>query len=281
MDSTHWHRPIALPTLHGKHALIAPVLEAATGCTVLHVADIDTDRLGSFTRLVPRAGSQLQAARAKARAGLAHTGLQLAVASEGAFVPDPFAGVVLWDIEIVLLLDEARQQEIVGMAQGPARAGQATVRDAQQLLQKAAEWGFPEHQLCVRPDHSEDPRVQQGLASTSALLQAFAQAQQQSRQGAVFVESDLRAHCNPTRQALIQRAAQDLCSKMLSACPACGSPGFSMTGHRAGRPCRGCGAPTREPVASRWSCAVCQHTQERTEGFAAWAEPGRCDHCNP
>ena len=88
MDSTHWHRPIALPTLHGKHALIAPVLEAATGCTVLHVADIDTDRLGSFTRLVPRAGSQLQA----------------------------------------------------------ARAGQATVRDAQQLRKKAAEWGFPKHQ---------------------------------------------------------------------------------------------------------------------------------------
>ena len=281
MQDAHWQHPIALPTLHGKQTLIAPVLEPATGCTVVHVPEVDTDRFGNFTRTQPRTGSQLDAARAKAQAAVAQSGLPLALASEGAFVTDPMAGLIPWNIELVLLLDTWRGQEIVGWAQGPARAGQSLVRASSQLLQLASVLGFPEHQLCLRPDHSEDPRVHKGLGSASALLQAFAQAQAQSKHGNVFVESDLRAHCNPTRQAMIVRASQDLVVKMLSRCPACARPGYAVSGHRQGRPCRDCGAPTREPLVSLWHCNVCHHQEERQEAWPSHAEPARCDHCNP
>jgi len=281
MDTTHWHQPIALPTLHGKQAIIAPVLEGATGCRVLHVPDIDTDRFGTFTRDVARTGNQLDAARTKARAALDHSGLSLALASEGAFVSDPIAGVIPWNIEIVLLLDSRNGQEIVGMAQGPARAGQGLARTPDELLQLARELGFPEHRLCLRPDHSEDVHVVKGLGTADALLQAFGQALAQSGRGQVFVESDLRAHCNPTRQAMIRRAAEDLRNRMLSACPACGLPGFALSGHRPGRPCRICASATREPLAHLWSCGTCHHTEERREGLPALADPSRCDRCNP
>lgn len=281
MDANHWQHPIALPTLHGKQALIASVLEPATGCKVVHVPEVDTDRFGTFTREVARAGSQLDAARAKARAALSHSGLSLALASEGAFVSDPIAGVIPWNIEVVLLLDARRNQEIVGMAQGPARTGQGLARHPDELLQLARELGFPEHRLCLRPDHSEDPRVRKGLGSADALLRAFKDALAESARGQVFAESDLRAHCNPTRQTMIQRAAQDLCNKMLSACPSCGLPGFSLSGHRPGRPCRLCASATREPLAHLWSCSVCHHTEERREDLPLLADPARCDRCNP
>ncbi len=281
MDARHWHRPIALPSLHGKQAVIAPVLEPATGCTVVHVPEVDTDRFGTFTREVARHGSQLDAARAKARAAIEHSGMALAIASEGAFVSDPIAGVIPWNVEVVLLIDTRNGQEIAGMAQGPARAGQGLARTADELLQLARELGFPEHRLCLRPDHSEDPRVIKGLGSADELLDAFAQALAQSSRGQVFAESDLRAHCNPTRQAMIRRAAEDLRDKMLSDCPACGLPGFALSGHRPGRPCRLCASATREPLAHLWSCGACHHTEERREGLPTLADPARCDRCNP
>jgi len=281
MDTGHWHHPIALPTLHGKQAIIAPVLEPATGCRVVHVPEVDTDRFGTFTRDVDRVGSQIEAARAKARAALVHSGLQLALASEGAFVSDPIAGVIPWNIEIVLLLDARSGQEIVGMAQGPARAGQGLARSPDELLQLARELGFPDHRLCLRPDHSEAPGVIKGLGTADELLHAFSQTLAQSARGQVFAESDLRAHCNPTRQAMIRRATEDLCARMLSACPACGLPGFALSGHRPGRPCRLCASATREPLAHLWSCGSCHHTEERRDGLPALADPARCDRCNP
>lgn len=281
MQALHWHQQIALPTLHGKQAIIAPVLEPATGCTVVHVPEVNTDSFGTFTRDVARAGSQLEAARTKARAALERSGLALAIASEGAFVSDPIAGVIPWNVEVVLLIDTRHGQEIVGMAQGPARAGQGLARTPDELLQLARELGFPEHRLCLRPDHSEDPRVVKGLGSADELLDAFALALSQSARRQVFAESDLRAHCNPTRQAMIRRATEDLCSKMLSACPACGMPGFALSGHRPGRPCRLCASATREPLAHLWSCAACHHTEERRDGLPTLADPARCDRCNP
>lgn len=281
MEPLHWQRPIALPTLHGKQAIIAPVLEPATGCTVVHVPEVNTDSFGTFTRDVARTGSQLEAARAKARAAIELSGLELAMASEGAFVSDPIAGVIPWNVEVVLLIDTRIGQEIAGMAQGPARAGQGLARTPDELLQLARELGFPEHRLCLRPDHSEDPRVIKGLGSADELLDAFTQALALSSRRQVFVESDLRAHCNPTRQAMIRRAAEDLRGKMLSACPACGLPGFALSGHRPGRPCRLCASATREPLAHLWSCGVCHHTEERRDGLPTLADPARCDRCNP
>jgi hypothetical protein len=281
MDAGHWQHPIALATLHGKQPLLAQVLEPATGCRVVHVPEVDTDRFGTFTRDVARTGKQLEAARAKAHAALQHSGLSLALASEGAFVSDPIAGVIPWNIEIVLLLDARSGQEIVGMAQGPARAGQGLARTPDELLQLARELGFPQHRLCLRPDHSEDPRVVKGLGAADELLQAFAHTLALSARGQVFAESDLRAHCNPTRQAMIRRAAEDLCTRMLSACPVCGQAGFALSGHRPGRPCRLCASATREPLAHLWSCAACHHTEERRIGLPTLADPARCDRCNP
>ena len=82
------HR-VALLTQHGNEHVIGPVLNAALGCRVERVTGYDTDRLGTFTRDIPRAGTQIEAARKKARISMELAELSLGLASEGSFGVDP------------------------------------------------------------------------------------------------------------------------------------------------------------------------------------------------
>ena len=75
-------RRIGLPTQHGKERVISPELDRALDCRVERVGGYDTDLLGTFTRDVPRAGTQLEAAGKKARTGMEPSGLPLGLASE-------------------------------------------------------------------------------------------------------------------------------------------------------------------------------------------------------
>ncbi len=65
---------IVLLTRHGKERVMAPTLESALGCRIEVVDGFDTDQLGTFTREIPRAGTQLEAARRKARIGMELSG---------------------------------------------------------------------------------------------------------------------------------------------------------------------------------------------------------------
>ena len=64
-------RTAVLATMHGKEAAIAPVLARFTGLRVAVPNGFDSDRFGTFSRDIPRAGSALDAARAKIAAGFA------------------------------------------------------------------------------------------------------------------------------------------------------------------------------------------------------------------
>jgi hypothetical protein len=79
---------VALGTIHGKEHAVAPPL-ATIGVAVL-LADLKTDRFGTFAGDVARTGTMLDAARAKAHAASKATGLPVARASEGAHGPHPF-----------------------------------------------------------------------------------------------------------------------------------------------------------------------------------------------
>lgn len=72
---------VALLTQHGKEKVIAPMLEPALGCRIELVTGFDTDQLGTFTRETPRPGTQLQAARQKARKGMELASTKLGIAS--------------------------------------------------------------------------------------------------------------------------------------------------------------------------------------------------------
>lgn len=280
-SSAYAGRRLALLTRHGKERVVAPVLEASLGCRIEHVSGFDTDALGSFTREVARAGTQLETARRKARIGMRLAALPLGLASEGAFGPDPASGLVPWNVELLLLIDDERGLEVIGTAQGPAlhehrRAASWVEAEA---FARAAQ--FPSHHLVLRPQDAVDPRIRKSIATWDDLERAFAWAQAQAADGHVFIESDLRAHANPTRMEVIRRAAVDLAERLATACPACGAPGFGPIEAIVGLPCAECGAPTREPRADLYGCPRCALREERRRRGPALADPSRCDRCNP
>ena len=280
-SSVYAESRVALLTQHGKEGVIASVLDTALGCRVERVTGYDTDLLGTFTRDIPRAGMQLEAARKKARIGMQLSGLSLGLASEGSFDADPMVGMFPWNVEFLIFLDDERDLEVVGVAQGKANFSHLLTDDWAAVAAYAKQAGFPAHHLVLRPESENDPRMRKGIAAWVALEAAFAWALAASASGRVFVETDLRAHANPTRMDNIRLAAEDLVKKLRSLCPSCGTPGFWIVERVAGLPCAACGAPTRETRTEILGCLKCAHRETRERADRQYADPGRCDSCNP
>ena len=272
---------VALLTQHGKEGVIASVLDTALGCRVERVTGYDTDTLGTFTRDIPRAGTQIEAARRKARIGMERSGLPLGLASEGAFGPDPMAGLFPWNVELLVFIDAERGIEVTGLAQQATRFAHLLADDWEQAAQFARLAGFPEHRLVVRPQGQDDPRIEKDITTWAALEAVFNRARGQAENGQAFLEHDVRAHVHPTRMEVIRLAAVDLAAKLNSPCSACGTPGFWIVERVDGLPCEACGAPTRETRAEILGCLKCGHRETREQTDRQYADPGRCDYCNP
>ena len=272
---------VALLTQHGKEKVLGPLLRQALGCSIELVTGYDTDRLGTFTRDIPREGTQVEAARRKARIGMELSGLPLGLASEGSFGADPVAGMFPWNLELLLWIDTQRDLEIVGLAQGAAAFAHLLATEWRAVEAFAEKTSFPTHQMVVRPESADGVPVRKGIDNWVDLDAAYRWALQQSRNGLVFVETDVRAHANPTRMAMIQRAAEDLARKLGALCPVCASPGFGLIEHIRGLPCSDCGGPTGEMRAEVLGCVKCAHrvTHERTD--RQFGDPSHCDYCNP
>lgn len=272
---------VALLTQHGKERVIAPVLEPALGCHVRLASGFDTDRLGTFTRDIPRLGSQLEAARKKARIGMELSGLPLGIASEGSFGPDPFVGFFAWNRELIVFIDNDRGLEIVGMAQSRASFDHLLSDDWATIENFGRELDFPRQHLVVRPENENDPRARKGVASWTALESVFKRARAESVSGRVFVETDGRAHANPLRRETIRRATEDLAAKIASLCPVCGTRGFWQVENIVGLPCESCGLPTNEIRAQVYGCLRCSHRTIQPIKDRSYAKAGCCNYCNP
>ena len=278
---TYAGRPVALLTQHGKEQVLAQPLERALGCRVQLVTGYDTDQLGSFTREIPRAGSQLGAARKKARIGMQRSGLPLGLASEGSFGPDPFSGLFPWNTEILLWLDDERELEVIGVAQGKANFSHLLAPEWSAVEAFAKQVRFPQQHLVLRPDGEQDVRICKGISTWEDLHAAFSCALADSANGLVFVETDGRAHANPARMETIGRAGEDLARKLCSPCPACATPGFWIVERVGGLPCHECGAPTGEILYEVHGCLKCAYRVNHLRNDPPYADPGRCDNCNP
>lgn len=271
----------ALLTQHGKERVVAPPLESALGCKVEHVTGYDTDLLGTFTRDIPRAGTQLEAARKKASMGMELSGLSLGVASEGSFGTDPYTGMFAWNIELIIWMDAERNLEVVGIGEGKTNFSHLLTGTWEAAQAFARESQFPGHCLVVRPDGEQGPYICKGIDSWRDLESAFSRAMARSGNGKVFVETDMRASANPTRMEVIGLAAGDLARKLASLCPACATPGFWQVGRVKGLQCSGCGMPTGETCAETFGCRKCPYRETRYLTQPTSAPPSACNYCNP
>ena len=271
---------VALLTQHGKEKVVTPILTTAIGCDVVLVPGFNTDQLGSFTRDIPRAGTQIEAAREKARIGMELANLPLGLASEGSFGPDPYTGMFPLNVEMLVWIDDTLGVEVVGMASGKTNFSHLLTTDWEQAEIFARATGFPEHGIVVRPRHADDSRVRKGIADWVSLREAFFWACGVADNGCVFLETDVRAHMNPTRMEIIASATRDLADKLGTPCPVCNTPGFQMVERVPGLPCEDCGAATRDTRADIHRCSRCGHQVAR-ERLEKAAPASHCDWCNP
>ena len=272
----------SLLTQHGKEAVVCPELLTGCGITVVHQKGFDTDSLGTFTGDIPRSGSQLEAARTKARIGMQFGGLTLGLASEGSFSPDPFTGLVPWNNEIVIFLDDIRGIEIIGANAAPGQFTTAVLSSWDEVLIFAKQAGFPEHLLTVTPDGDGNKAAFiKGIGSIEELSAAFERAVRRADNRRAVLANDLRAHANPTRMSNILCATRDLVARINSLCPACETPGFWVKENKPGLPCSLCQQPTRMTLAKVWSCLKCNHSKHEYPEGGMDADPSVCDYCNP
>lgn len=279
-------RRIALGTMHGKETALVPAF-ARLGVDLVVAPGVDTDRFGSFDGMTPRAGTMEEAARAKARAAMAATGLTSGLASEGAYGPHPAIPWLAAGIEILLWRNDATGQEVVErlIDDSPAydRVEVAADADLAAFLGRA---GFPETALVVAPavppGAPAAPPTAKGLRDRAALDQALAAARRSGDQGRAVVQTDMRAHMNPRRMQTIARLGARLADRLACRCASCGAPGWGRIGTEPGLPCADCGGPSLLVARELHGCTACGATrsQPRADGLTT-ADPGQCPFCNP
>ena len=275
----------ALGTRHGKERVIGPTLQAELGIRVELVNDLDTDRFGTFTREIPRAGTARETARLKALAAMEANGhASFGLSSEGSFGPHPSVPFFAGGVELVLLIDRETGIELIGidvtMQTNFASTCTTTLDEARSF---AGQVSFPSHGLIVIAAPREKPEPALGMIKGILDPAQLEQAVQDTLRlhGRAWIETDMRAHLNPTRMRSIERAAQALAHAARSLCPSCARPGYVLVQCIGGLPCADCGEPTAKARAEVFACAGCGRREERPLAGASHATADECPFCNP
>ncbi|GAB4215884.1 MAG: hypothetical protein OHK0012_17000 [Synechococcales cyanobacterium] len=274
-------RTLWIATMHGKETVIQPSLQPLE--VEFGIPNLDTDQLGTFSRERERPADQRTTARLKAELALTSSGGDLAVATEGSFAPHPALPWLPMHRELVLLLDRRHDLEIVGeVVANQTNYAHSTPKDWPTAEAFARRVGFPEHGLILMPRAQPQPGdpVFKGIRDWSELERLVEQGLRDW--GSLHLETDMRAHHNPTRMEVIAQACQQLLTKLSHACPQCGIPGYSPTQSLSGLPCADCGAPTPVRRAVLWRCQKCDYTEKQLfPDQRQLADPGDCPLCNP
>lgn len=213
---------VLIATMHGKEAVLGPQL-SALGFQVLLPVGYDTDQLGTFSGDVRRPGTAFEAALEKARRACDATGVPRAVSSEGTYRPCQNLFPGMRNAELLAFVDRESGLEFVEyLTDLPTRFIKGRVpadASSQQVRDLLAAIGWPEVRVLVVP---HDPGngvppdlVFKGIENEDQLAEAIGTCAAHSTDGWVHIETDLRAHMNPTRMASIAQVGQQLAARLL------------------------------------------------------------------
>lgn len=274
----------ALATKHAKERALTWPLLHGLGLSLRVPPDMDTDLLGTFTREIPREGTPAEVVLRKARLGMVAAKLPLGFASEGSFGPHPKMPFVPSDFEMLIFVDDdagfAVSEEVVTTETNYA---QQRCTDPDEALSFATRVRFPSHAVIVRPAGNPAPElIRKGVSDPEALRLAVRQAIDTSPDRSVAIETDMRAHVNPTRMRIIRHLSARLARRLRTLCPECHCPGFGRIRAEPGLACEGCGTATELILCEIHGCPRCkeQRRHPRADGRTA-ASAQHCPFCNP
>ncbi|PZO46779.1 MAG: hypothetical protein DCF16_18595 [Alphaproteobacteria bacterium] len=283
----YFGRRVVLASMHGKEAAIAAPFMTALGLELITAPGIDTDLLGTFSGEIERIGSMLDVAERKARVGMAAAGCDLGLASEGSFGPHPQMPFLPAGRELLTFVDEGRALCISEALITETNYACASARETSELQEFLIRIGFPSHAVVVSPQRASRTLLAgaplfKGVKDLGALTRAVAVCAKAADDGTAFVETDMRAHMNPTRMQSLRPLADRLAQRLAHLCPDCHAPGYGRVDVVQGLPCSDCGAPTAWTHLDVYGCMGCgmREHRPRADGLLT-IEPVNCPACNP
>lgn len=276
-------RAIVIATMHEKERVMAPLLEKNLGVRVVLPKNFNSDEFGTFTRDIKRAGNQLETARKKVYAAMNAEGVDLGISSEGSFGAHPSIPFIQSNLELVLFVDRKNGYEI----RGHHRTSETNmygeyVSSIEQALDFAKKVNFPEFGLIVRKNENGRFGIYKDIHTKEGLIEKVGKLLSRPFTKQVFLETDMRAHKNPTRMKAIEKATEDLLNNISSLCPKCQTPGFVVVDFEKGLRCSLCNIPTELPVKDIYKCFICHHEEKKqVTKYGEKADPQHCGYCNP
>jgi len=274
---------IILTTKHAKSIAVAPAFSKILRAGMLEYI-LDTDRLGTFSGEVERKGNVLDCVRKKCTWGIEKSGSEYGLASEGSFGPHPFISFLPCEHEILYFIDKKRDFHLyLSELSTDTNYQMSELSSYEELLNFANKTQFPTHALIVRP-HPRNSKcvIFKGIRTEDALEFAFKESIKSSPESKIWVETDMRAHVNPSRMRVIGLLAEKLAQRLTSLCPECHTPGWGKVDFQIGLECSYCGSETKLIKAEIFGCTKCDHqeTLDRADGLTK-AESRDCPNCNP
>ncbi len=276
------NRKLIIATKHGKDEVMRPLLSKHLGTAIFVPTDFDTDAFGTFSGEIPRPSDALTTVRNKCLAAMNHYGYDLGIASEGSFGTHPSYFFAQADDEVLIFIDQKNKLEIVARELSlSTNFSTATITSWQELVVFAEQVGFPDHGLLFKATATGPSNWGKDILDWET-LQSFYTTFSMASQHVVWVETDMRAHRNPTRMQVIEKATQNLIQKISTLCPNCQTPGFDVTKVITGLPCQWCASPTESTLALHYACQKCNHSNlEKFPKGKTHESPEYCSYCNP
>jgi len=277
------NKKASIATIHQKDLAIGPILKRYIGLDVVSADSFNTDLLGTFTGETERNEDMLETARTKARQAILISNSDIGIGSEGSFGPHPFLPFAASGFELLLLINKSDGNEIFVSHRFNTNYNSITAHNHDDIADFLKITGFPEHALIVKPEKSSDKNmVVKGINDLALLNNAIEFLSKYSETGRVIIQTDMRAHQNPTRMKTLSYLAKKLAIRLSRLCPECHEPGFGMSDVERGLPCEECLLPTQRIIAQIYSCRLCGFKQKRHQrNTSARASSVWCQLCNP
>ena len=266
---------------HQKQQYIEPVLASRLGFICKTVSEVDTDLLGTFSGEVARTLSPVACAREKCKRAREYVNDGYLLASEGSFGPHPTLGWVTAGEEWLLLYDIEEDAELIvrDITLDTCFLGKA-IANEQQCLEFLQRVGFPNQGVIVKSSQEQSEIIFKNGSTPEEIVKNM--HNMLNEKGNCYIETDMRAMFNPTRQQHLNKLAGLLADKLNSICPDCGWYGFSVTSVERGLPCSWCGTPTHSVSNEIYTCNRCNCNQNKKfpQGIQQ-EDPQYCNQCNP
>lgn len=273
----------AIATIHHKERAIGPVLKKYLGLSLLCIDEFNTDSLGTFTGEIPREKNMLTTAKEKAKQAILRSNLHIGVGSEGSFGPHPYIPFLASGLEILVLIDSLTGNEVTVSHRFDTNYDNLITKPNENIISFLNKIDFPKHSVIVKPEvTTAKNQIIKGINVFEDLVAAIKSLSAYSQTGQVSIQTDMRAHLNPTRMRSLGILTKKLALRLSRLCPHCHAPGFGLVDVEKGLLCEECHLPTSLIIAEIYKCKLCGFSQKRHERNPnARASARWCNYCNP